>query len=399
MSRKLQIALVILILVFVIGLAVLILRDAPDDPFVQRLASPAASPAVSGFARADGVQEINFPADHGPHPDFQTEWWYYTGNLEDEDGRRFGFQLTFFRRALQPPSQTPERQSGWATEQVYMAHFAISDIGEERFWAFERLSRGAAGLAGSQPEPFRVWLDDWQVEQISPSAACPEGSSPPCAYRLNAAQEGISLELDLLDAKGPVLQGESGYSQKGAEPGQASYYYSLTRLQATGRVKIGDEVFEVSGLSWMDHEWSTSALSIDQVGWDWFSLQLDDGSELMLFQIRRSDGSIDPFSSGALIAADGSSLHLKRDDFEIAVTNTWTSPHSGALYPAGWRLSVPSAQLELQINPLMNDQELNVSYAYWEGAVRALGLRAGGEISGYGYVELTGYSGSMGGEF
>lgn len=394
-----QIALVALILAVVVGLPVLVLQGVSKDQPVDQQVAPAATPDVSGFTRADGSKVIRFPADHGPHPEYQTEWWYYTGNLQAEDGRRFGFQLTFFRRALQPPTQSAERRSDWATDQVYMAHFAISDVGEERFWAFERLSRGAAGLAGSQAEPFQVWLEDWRVEQTAPAEACLEGLSPPCAYRLFAAQEDISLELNLLDSKGPVLQGDAGFSQKGAEPGQASYYYSLTRLLADGRLTIGGETFTVSGLSWMDHEWSTSVLSTEQVGWDWFSLQLDDGSELMLFQIRREDGSIDPFSSGALIAADGSTSLLKREDFTITPTDTWTSPHSGATYPAGWNLQVPAVGLELQIEPLMNDQELNVSYAYWEGAVRATGLRAGVAISGYGYVELTGYSGSMGGEF
>jgi predicted secreted hydrolase len=202
-----------------------------------------------------------------------------------------------------------------------------------------------------------------------------------------------------VDSKGPILQGDQGYSQKGSKPGQASYYYSLTRLQAVGKVTIEGETFDVSGLSWMDHEWSTSALSIDQVGWDWFSMQFEDGGELMLFQIRRADGTIDPFSSGTLIAADGSTMLLKSDDFSIEVTDTWTSPHSGATYPAGWIVRIPGAGMELEIKPHMDDQELNVSYAYWEGAVQSIGTRANIPVSGNGYVELTGYSGSMGGEF
>lgn len=398
MSRKLQVVAGISILIVFIVLPVLLIRRAARDS-APRLVAQAAQVDTSGFARADGPARISFPADHGPHPEYQTEWWYYTGNLQTEDGRRFGFQLTFFRRALQPPSQAAERDSGWAATQLYMAHFALSDIQEGRFQAFERLSRRAAGLAGAQAEPFRVWLEDWQVEQLSPTDACPNGLTQPCAYRLFAGQQGVSLDLELVDTKGPALQGEAGYSQKGAEPGQASYYYSLTRMQATGRVTIGGETFDVSGLSWMDHEWSTSALSIEQVGWDWFSLQLEDGSELMLFQIRRADGTVDPFSSGALIAGDGSTTRLKRDDFIIQITDTWTSPHSGAIYPAGWTVRIPGLDLELQLRPYMKDQELNVSYAYWEGAVQATGSRADIPIAGNGYVELTGYSSSMGGEF
>jgi predicted secreted hydrolase len=244
-----------------------------------------------------------------------------------------------------------------------------------------------------------VWLENWQVEETASAGECPSGVSQPCWYRLSAAQEGVFLDLILQDSKGVILQGDEGYSQKGPEPGQASYYYSLTRLQAKGQVVINTETFDVSGLSWMDHEWSTSALSKEQEGWDWFSVQLDDGSELMVFQIRRADGTIDPFSSGTLVAANGETTPLKSEDFSITVTDTWTSPDSGATYPAKWIVSIPGDELELQITPHMEDQELNVSYDYWEGAVQIKGTRDGVPVSGNGYVELTGYSGPMGGEF
>lgn len=360
-----------------------------------------AAPAdVSGFVRALGPRPWRFPEDHGPHPEFQTEWWYYTGNLVSPNGHRFGFQLTFFRRALQPPQQLLARRSEWATGQVYMAHFALSDIGGQGFQAFERLQRGAAGLAGAQALPFQVWLDDWQVSQVeSPPGECTALTARPCAYRLQAAQDGLALDLRLVDRKGPILQGDQGLSPKGSQPGQASYYYSLTRLVAQGRVTVAGQVYEVEGLSWMDHEFSTSALSQDQAGWDWFSIQLDDGSELMVFQLRHKDARIDPFSSGALIAPDGTISALRREDFTLQVTDTWTSPYSGATYPAGWRLSIAKAGLELEITPHLADQELNVSYAYWEGAVRVSGSRDGVALAGNGYVELTGYSGAMGGEF
>jgi predicted secreted hydrolase len=213
------------------------------------------------------------------------------------------------------------------------------------------------------------------------------------------SQEGLALDLVLTDLKGPILQGDGGYSPKGPQPGNASYYYSLTRLETSGTIQVADTVHEVTGLSWMDHEWSTSALAPDQVGWDWFSFQFDDGSELMVFQLRKEDGSIDPFSSGTLIAPDGSTRHLDRDAFEIRVEDTWRSPRTGATYPARWSISVPAEDLMLTIDPHLVDQELTVSYAYWEGAVRVEGERAGQAIRGDGYVEMTGYAGSMQGQF
>lgn len=341
------------------------------------------------FARVEGPRELVFPRDHGAHPDYQTEWWYYTGNLAADNGRRFGFQLTFFRRAVLPVAERVERESAWATEQVYMAHFTLTDVGGQKFQAFERLERGAGGLAGAQGDPFyQVWLRDWSVEQVSPDR-----------YHLRASEEGVDLDLMLTDRKGPVLQGNQGYSQKGPEEGNASIYFSQTRLEAEGTVRVGIYQYPVIGFSWMDHEYSTSALSAGQVGWDWFSIQMDDGSELMMFHIRRADGSVDPFSSGTWIAPDGSTQKLSRDDFQIEVLDTWTSPRSGGEYPSGWQVSIPALDLNLRIEPLLQDQELDVSYRYWEGAVEILGEREGRSLTGYGYVELTGYARSMEGEF
>lgn len=365
-----------------------------------RLAAQPAPVGITGFAQAEEVRNFFFPADHGAHPEYQTEWWYYTGNLSTADGRRFGYQLTFFRRALLPANLIPERQSEWATAQVYMAHFALTDVGGDKFQAFERLARGGAGLGGAQAEPFRVWLEDWNVTETPADADdCQNPDSIPCVVHLQAEREDVSIDLTLEDMLGPVLQGDQGLSRKGAAPGQASYYYSLTRLKTQGIITMADERFDVDGWSWMDHEWSTSALSEDQVGWDWFSIQLEGGGELMLFQIRRADGSIDPYSSGLLISKDGESELLSVDDFSITVEDTWTSPHTGATYPARWRLVVPALDLSLNLKPHLADQELNVSYAYWEGAVAVQGEINGVVVSGNGYVELTGYSGSMGGEF
>jgi predicted secreted hydrolase len=385
-GRKWWLAAAGLVVVLVLGVAVACRPETGEGGAWVVPAAGAAS--VEGFSRAERPQPVVFPADHGPHPDFQTEWWYFTGNLDTADGHHFGYELTFFRRALAPPAERAARPSDWAADQIYMAHLALTDVAGREFQAVERFSRGAAGLAGAQAAPFTVWLEDWSISEM-------EGGD----WRLQAAAEGLALELTLRDTKGPILQGDRGYSRKGPEPGNASYYYSLTRLETAGSVQVAGERYKVAGLSWMDHEYSTSALSAGQVGWDWFSLQLDDGSELMVFQIRRDDGSIDPYSSGTLVSADGWTRHLERDDFQIMVERTWRSPHTGADYPAGWTIRVPVTGLTLRLEPYLADQELNVSYTYWEGAVRITGERDGRPVSGDGYVELTGYAGSMQGQF
>jgi len=341
-----------------------------------------------GFERAEKGGTLQFPADYGPHPDYQTEWWYYTGNLETESGRHFGYQLTFFRRGLVPSQDALVRLSDWGTEQVYMAHFAISDIASDEHKSFERFARGALGLAGAVAEPYEVWLENWRVYQQGPMV-----------YKLSAEQDGYAIDLTLTDEKGPILHGDQGYSQKGSDPGNASYYYSQTRLVTSGTIQIMEESYQVTGISWKDHEYSTSALMPGQIGWDWFSIQLQDGYDLMFFQIRRADGSIDPFSSGSLVAPDGTVRNLKSDDFQIQVNQTWRSPHSKAVYPAGWEVVLPDFGVELFVTPYMSDQELEVSYTYWEGAVSVEGLHEGRQIEGIGYVELTGYAASMEGEF
>jgi len=375
-------------IVLVLVVVVMVRPLLGDDDRDVRAQLVATSRPATGFPRAEGPRPLEFPTDHGAHPDYETEWWYYTGNLGTADGRHFGYQLTFFRRALVPPAQRQERVSPWAADQVYLAHFALTDVVGGRYQAFERFSRGAAGLAGAQASPYRAWLEDWSVEEVAPGV-----------YQLKAAEEGLEIELTLTDEKGLLLQGDRGYSRKGPEPGNASYYYSLTRLASSGSVRVGDGAYEVSGWSWMDHEYSTGGLGPDLVGWDWFSIQLDDGSEVMLYQLRREDGSSDAFSSGTFIAADGQTTRLSREDYQINVEETWRSPHSGATYPARWTVTVPPADLELEIAPHLADQELNVSYTYWEGAVQVVGERAGQTVSGNGYVELTGYAGSMQDQF
>ncbi len=337
---------------------------------------------ATGYARATEPQPFRFPGDHGPHPEFRTEWWYFTGNLITSAGRRFGFHLTFFRNALTP--EPAQRESKWATAQLYMAHFAVADVAGGETHEAERFSRASLGLAGARAEPFAVWLLDWRAASADPS----QGLFP---LRLSARDGEVAIDLELVDEKPLVLQGDQGLSRKSAEVGNASYYYSFTRLAASGSVEVDGAEHTVTGTAWCDREWSTSALGRDQVGWDWFALQLDDGSDLMIYRLRRADGEASPFSRGTWVAPDGPATRLDGDEIRFEVTDTWLSPRSGARYPAGFRVGVPSANLELTVEPWLADQELALSVRYWEGAVRVTGRRAGRDVSGHGYVELTGY--------
>jgi predicted secreted hydrolase len=352
--------------------------SAPREPIRATVAvREALAEDRAGFARALAPRPLSFPADHGPHPDFRTEWWYYTGNLTTPTGRHVGFQLTFFRVAL-APAEAP-RASAWATRQLYVAHFAVTDTAGGRFHAASRASRAALGLAGAQAAPFRVWVESWSVQDE-------DG-----ATRLRAQEGDVAIDLAVSPAKPVVLQGDRGLSQKGPEPGNASLYYSFTRMPANGTVRLGAETLEVAGEAWMDREWSTSALGAGVAGWDWFAVQLDDGRELMVYLLRRRDGTPDPLSAGTLVAADGTARRLEAADARIETLGHWTSPHSGVRYPARWRLSVPSAELRLEIEPRLADQELRVGTRYWEGAVTVTGSSGGRAIGGQGYVELVGY--------
>ncbi len=354
----------------------------------------ALGAAPAGYARAEGPREFVFPADHGPHPEFRTEWWYYTGHLRARDGREFGFQLTFFRTALTP---TPApRGSPWAADQVYMAHFALTDVRAGRFLAFGRSGRGALGLAGARAEPFRVWVDDWTAAgdpapPLAAGHARPAPGSARTAMRLHAMEADAGIDLTLDTGRPPVFPGQRGWSRKGPEPGNASFYYSLTRMAARGAVQAGAERVEVEGQAWMDREWSSNALGPDLAGWDWFALQLDDGRDLMLYRLRRPDGSPSPWSGGILVEPDGGTRTLGAEDVRVDVTRAWTSPRSGVRYPAAWRLRWTAADLTLDLAPRVANQELDVGVRYWEGAVTVAGAQAGRAVSGLGYVELVGY--------
>ncbi len=371
-------------------------NPSPPTPARAPLAERLGAGADAGYARAFAPRAFSFPQDHGAHPDFKQEWWYFTGNLHTADGRRFGFELTFFRIALAPRPRGGD--SAWATRQLYMAHFALSDIAGGEFHHFQRFSRGALGLAGARPAPqaphtpFRVWLEDWQVRALPgpvPPRCTALGAPARCAVlQLSAAQEGLGVRLRLASGKPLVLQGDAGLSRKGAARGNASYYYSFPRLAATGTLRIGGQAFEVEGGAWMDHEWSTSALGPGQTGWDWFALQLDDGRELMYYRLRRADGTADPHSGGVLVDAQGRTRRLDAADVEIGVEDRWQSPHSDIQYPTRWRIRVKKAPaFTLRLRPLLADQELyRAAVPYWEGAVAVHG-----DAQGRGYVELAGY--------
>ena len=377
-----------------VGLALIIRLDGegsspPSLGATLSVAEALGATSAEGFERALAPRPLAFPADHGPHLAFRTEWWYWTGNLRTASGgggRRFGFQLTFFRTALVPV--VAARRSAWGTRDVYMAHLALTDVDAGRFHARDRWARGALDLAGAAGDPFRVWLGDW-VAEARARAGWP--------LRLRAGEGDLRIDLTLSGGKPPVLHGERGLSRKSAEAGNASYYYSLTRMPVSGEVQAGGRALPVEGLAWMDREWSTSALGPDQVGWDWFALQLDDGRELMLYRLRQRDGGISPASQGTLVAADGTARALDREAVEVLVLDHWASPRGGTRYPARWRLRIPSAGLDVVVTPLLRDQELDLAVRYWEGAVRVEGTADGRPLGGSGYVELVGYAAVAGG--
>jgi predicted secreted hydrolase len=340
--------------------------------------------ADDGFARATQAREFSFPADHGSHREFRTEWWYFTGNLATAEGRHFGFELTFFRYALAPATtQRVERASAWRTDEVWMAHFAITDTAAKRFFARERLTREALGLAGAEAEPLKIWVLDW--------AATGEGRDDDLRVRLAARDDVIGLSLSLESKVPHVAQGDRGLDVKGSGSGNASHYYSVPRLAAEGEITVAGETFSVTGVAWLDREWSTSSLEPGTVGWDWFALRLSDGSNLMFYRLRTPAGGASPYSGGTLLSADGMRKRLGAEDVELTVQREWTSRATGVRYPVAWRLTVPASGIDLAIEPYLEDQELALSVRYWEGAVHAAGAGPLGPLTAEGYVELAGY--------
>jgi predicted secreted hydrolase len=350
---------------------------------------PAGAGAEEAFSRPQPGRVWQFPADHGSHPEYKTEWWYWVGHLKSAAGETFGYQFTFFRAALRQPDR--KDRSAWRLNTVYFAHLAVADPVRGRFHFREKVGRGALGLSGAAAGHLRVWIDDWQAEQVGE------------AMHLQAQDEGLGLDLTLTPLKPPALHGEGGFSRKSAKSAAASYYYSITRLDTKGHLTLNGRTLEVNGASWMDHEFFSRAMVPGLVGWDWFALQLADGREVMLYLLRHQDGSLDPASSGTLVDAAGKTRHLKLSDFQVKTTGVWKSPHSQAVYPAGWQINLPGAGLNLTLAPTLADQEVRAGVpaqvSYWEGQVKIRGQTEGQAITGRGYVELTGYAGAMGGRF
>jgi predicted secreted hydrolase len=338
--------------------------------------------AEQGFAQVLEPRTFHFPADHGPHPTFRQEWWYVTGNLDAATGERFGFELTFFRVALAPPEAagTPlPARSSWRTREIYTAHFAVTDVSRKQLRFGQKWSRAALKLAGATAEPFAVWLDDWSIRATQQDN-----------WHLSAASAGYGLSVDLRPLTPPVLNGHEGLSIKSNEPGSASYYYSLPRMVVHGELLRDGRPFTVHGLAWLDREWGSGNLGRNEVGWDWFGLQLQDGTALMFYAMRNQDGSRDPASGGTWIESNGHSRELASQDVQLDVSRHWLSARGGN-YPARWRLKIPKQGLDIEISPVVADQELDTVPSYWEGAVDVAGTRSGRPIKGRGYVELVGY--------
>jgi predicted secreted hydrolase len=374
----------VIILIFIFSFAGCQQKEIEDVDNNISLSKAMGDVDEENFNKALDKIEFVFPREHGPHPEFRTEWWYFTGNLtSDNNNKRFGYQFTIFRTALTKRKEI--RKSDWATNQIYMAHFAVTDIENEEFYFEERFSREGNDLAGAQINPLKVWVEDWRVMQIGDKIVF---DLP--LINIYAKSEQTEIDFTLNSGKPFVLQGVEGLSQKGKQPGNASYYYSYTRINTEGKIVLNEKVFDVSGYSWMDREWSTSALGDDQVGWDWFALQLDDSSEIMYYQMRKKDGTPDLYSKGIIVDENGSSRLIKKEQVDLVVTDYWESP-SGVKYPSRWKLNIPDEEIWLEIIPAVKNQLMDVSINYWEGAVLIKGLKNNKQIHGRGYVELTGY--------
>jgi predicted secreted hydrolase len=360
---------------------------------VSVIAALACSPALAGeeWKQAIGPRTWSFPRDHGAHPEFRTEWWYFTGNLRDGAGNRYGYQLTFFRQGVRLNPTNPG--NSWTLRDLYLAHFAVTDARKGSFHFTDRVTRSGPGLSGAAADGMNIWNLAWSARMQGGSIV------------LRARHEGMELSLELKPRKHLVLQGEKGLSRKGPGEGQASYYYSFTDLATNGTIRTPDTQMPVpvEGVSWFDQEFGSNVLSRDQVGWDWFSLHLSDGRDLMLFFLRKKDGTVEKESSGTLVEPDGKSRHLKLGEIQVEVLGTWKSPKSGGVYPDRWRIRIPASGIDLQIAPLVAAQELitagSTGVTYWEGAVDGNGSSTGKPVTCEGYVEMSGFAGSWGGLF
>ena len=352
----------------------------------------AFSPLPAGeWKQALEQRSWNFPRDHGAHPDYRTEWWYFTGNLTDNKGDRYGYQLTFFRQGIQ--KKLKKRRNSWEVRDVYFAHFGISDIENKKFRFAERISRTGPGLAGAATDALNAWCLDWSVRTEKEKTF------------ISAGEGGMRLNLRLVPQKPLVIHGKNGLSKKGIRPGQASYYYSFTDLKTNGHLMTSENnvPIEIKGISWFDHEFGSNQLSDDQTGWDWFSVHLSDGRDLMLYFLRRRDATLEKASSGTLIEKNGHHRHLALGDIQRKVLGHWTSPASKGRYPNQWMIKIPSVDIDLRLATMIPDQELRTAdstgIVYYEGAIAGRGTSSGKPVACEGYVEMTGYAGALGGIF
>jgi predicted secreted hydrolase len=355
--------------------------------FAGGFTEPAAG---AGFAVAEPGYRYTFPRDHGPHPAYETEWWYYTGRLTAESGRSYGYQLTFFRRGIDAAG-VRNNPSKWALKNVFLAHFALTDETEKTFAFAEKTNRPGGGAAGADAKRFKVWNGPWFAEEKDGVIV------------LSAVSGDRSIMLRLKPSRAPVIHGPDGVSRKGPGKTQTSHYYSWPRMETTGTLTINHRLETVKGLSWMDHEFGSGQLSGNQVGWDWFGLHLDNGMDLMLYRIRRADGTVEPASSGTLIEPDGRVTHLPIEAFTYSIRDGWTSPKTRTAYPSRWVIAVPDHGIELTVTPTVADQELvtaqSTRVTYWEGSVSVKGRAGDAAVAGHGYAELTGYAESLGKRF
>ena len=379
------------------------------------LTNPSRAEDEPPFKQAIKPITFSFPADHASHAGYQTEWWYLTGNLKDEKGHEFGYQFTIFRRAMAPKDAKERgRKSAWAADDFYLLHLAISDIDGKVHADYESLERGTLGIAGAtdvsellkerhavsfpdpkmidypkdKPEPFvRVWTKDSSLDRFRNG------------WHLKASSARIGFDFDLAETSQKmssiVLHGKSreeGLSRKGPKPGQASYYYSVPRLDTKGTLTLDGKKYQIGGLSWMDHEFGSNQLSPDQAGWEWFSIQLDNGIEIMLYVLRNKDGSIEPSSSGTWVDQAGSEGHIKVEQAMLKPGRIWKSQASGAEYAVEWTLHLPLG--ELRLKSALDDQEFHSKQGagmnYYEGAIRVEGTHDGKPVKGEGYLEITG---------
>ena len=341
--------------------------------------------AADEWKIAEPGWRYEFPRDHHAHNEFKTEWWYFTGNLSDAAGHRFGYQLTFFRQGIRPLAQRDPALSRFVVNDLKFAHFTVTDVDGKRFHFDQKANRGAFGEAGFDEGERLAWIDVWTLTFDERDH-----------FELTAKSNEATIHLRLETERPPVVHGENGISAKAGDEGHASHYYSLTRLKTTGEIVTNGRSNSVSGLSWFDHEWATNQLAPGQVGWNWLSVQFDDGTDLMLYQMRLENGQVDPSSSGTWIAADGTSVHLPNETFRLTPSKFWKSEKTTANYPVSWRVELPDRAADFSVKPLLENQELALlPLAYWEGAIEVTGSREGKPIHGRGYLELTGYAGPL----